>query len=430
LYDVIVAGAGIAGCIVASLLAKKGFKVCLIDEKRAEEVGNKVCGDALIVRGLDRLDFEPPGDVITNVASALNFHAAGIEPIRLRTRIFLLDRLKFGQYFLHKAIDDGSFFLDRCRAFAPILEGDKVTGIKAKTDDSEAEFHAKVVIDASGIDGAIRRSLPKDWWVSKPIEKYNLALCYREIRRLKGSRINTEHCEVFYDRKTVPNGYYWIFPKKNDVVNVGLGARIASIDYDLRERLYRNVLIDPVFKESEILEHGFGVLPMNPSLNCFTASGFIVIGDAAGQVNPFTGEGIRPSIISAHIAAETIAESKGFEQDHLWSYNMEFMKKLGIRHAEFATLGSFFERPDYEGVKSLLSIFEGGTFNFEDFEDFNISPFLTLRATLKGFKQLKSILKEASIIRTVHSIYKAYPDSPKDFLKWQERVERFWKEFH
>ncbi len=423
-------GAGIAGCVIASLLAKKGFNVCLIDKRHAENIGNKVCGDALIARGLDQLGFELPKDVITNVALALNFHATGIEPIRLRTRIFLLDRSKFGQYFLHKAMDDGSIFLDKCRAFAPILEEDRVTGIKVKIDNSEAEFHAKVVIDASGINGAIRRSLPEDWWVSKPIEGRDLALCYREIRRLRKSNINTEYCEVFYDRKIVPNGYYWVFPKKDNIVNAGVGTRIAAIDFDLRERLYKNVLTDQIFNESEILEYGFGVLPINPALNCFTASGFIAIGDAAGQVNPFTGEGIRPSIISAHIAAETIAESEGFEQVHLWRYNTEFMKKLGIKHAKFAALSSYFEKPDYEGVNSLLSLFEGGMYKFDDFEDFKINPFLTFRTALKGFKKLKSILKEASIIRSVQSMYSEYPDSPKDFPVWMERVEQFWRNFH
>ncbi|MGQ9468321.1 MAG: geranylgeranyl reductase family protein [Nitrososphaerales archaeon] len=430
MYDVIVVGAGIAGCVVTSLLAKKGFKVCLMDAKRAEDVGNKVCGDALIGRGLDLLGFEPPKDVITNVSSALHFHAPGIELIKLKTRIFLLDRLKFGQYFLHKAIDTGSIFLDRCKALAPILRDDKVLGIKAKIGDSEVDFHAKAVIDASGINGRIRRNLPKDWWVSKPIERYNLALCYREIRKLKRSNVNTEHCDVYYNRKVVPSGCYWVFPKKDNLVNVGLGARIATINYDLRERLYKHVLIDPIFDESEILACGFGIVPINPPLSCFTASGFIAIGDAAGQVNPFTGEGIRPSIISAHMAAETITKSKGFEQDDLWSYNIDFMKKLGIKHAMFAAFSSFFERLDYEEIKPLLSVFEGGTYSFDDFEDFNISLTLILKAFLKGFKQIKSILNEISIIKSVRSIYRNYPDSPKSFSEWLDKVERFWKGYH
>ncbi|MCP8315956.1 MAG: geranylgeranyl reductase family protein [archaeon] len=430
MYDVIVVGAGIAGCTAASLLAKKGFKVCLIDAKRAEDVGEKVCGDALISRGLDSLGFKPPMHVITNVASALNFHAPGIESIKLKTRIFLLDRLRFGQYFLHKAIDNGSIFLDKCRAFAPILKDDKVIGIKAKIGNSEVEFYAKVVIDASGINGAIRRNLPKDWWVSKPIKGYNLALCYREIRKLKRLNVDRDYCDVFYDRKVVPSGYYWVFPKKDDLVNVGLGARMATINYDLRERFYKHVIINPIFDESEILANGFGIVPINPPLGCFTASGFIVIGDAAGQVNSFIGEGIRPSIISAIMAAEAIAEAESFEQDRLWSYNIDFMKKIGIKHASFAAFSSFFGRLDHEEVKSLLSVFEGGTYNFGDFEDFNISLLLTLKASLKGFKKLKSILKEASIVKSVRSIYRDYPDSPKKFLEWRDRVKRFWKGYH
>jgi geranylgeranyl reductase family protein len=424
-----VVGAGISGCIVSYLLAKKGFKVCLIDVKRAEDVGDKVCGDALIGRGLDLLGFEPPSDAIMNVASALRFHASGMAPITLKTRVFLLDRLRFGQYFLHKAIDNGSIFVDKCRAFAPILKGDKIIGIKARIDNSQVELFAKVTIDASGINCAIRRNLPKDWWVSKPIGRNNLALCYREIRKLKESKVNTEYCDVFYDRKVVPKGYYWIFPKLDDLVNVGLGARMTTINYDLKEGLYKHILTNPIFNESEILASGFGMLPISPPLSCSTASGFIAIGDAAKQVNPFIGEGIRPSIISAYIAAETITKSKDFDQDHLWSYNVDFMKKLGIRHAMFAAFGSFFERLNYEEIKPLLSVYEGGTYKFGDFEDFNIGLLLTLKAFLKGFKQLKSIQKETSIIKSVLSIYKDYPDSPKTFLEWMHKAERFWKDY-
>lgn len=426
MYDIIVVGAGTAGCIIANLLSKKGFNVCIIDSKRAEEVGKKVCGDALISRGLDSLSFEPPERAIMNIASSLRFHATGIKPIILKTKIFLLDRFKFGQYFLHKAIDNGSIFLDRCKVLSPIVKGDKVIGIKAKVGDSKDEIYAKLIIDASGINATIRRNLPEDWLLSRFIKGNNLALSYREIRKLKDP-INTKHCEIFYDRKVAPGGYYWIFPKGDNLVNVGIGARMTALKYNLKERFYKNILSNPIFIGSEILSHGFGILPISPPLIYPTASGFIAIGDAAGQVNPFIGEGIRPSIISAHIAAETIANSKSFDQDYLWRYNVVFMERLGIKHAMFAAFGSFFERLDYEEVKTLLSVFEGGAYNFDDFEDFNISLLLILKAIFKGYKQIKSIKKELSIIKSVRSIYKDFPDSPKKFPDWSYKAEQFWK---
>ncbi len=421
-------GAGTSGCIIASLLSKKGFNVCIIDSKKADEVGNKVCGDALISRGIDSLRFEPHKSTVMNIASALRFHAPGIKPILLKTRVFLLDRFRFGQYFLHKAIDNGSLFLDRCKALAPIVKGDKVIGIKAKVGDSKNELYAKLIIDASGINAVIRRKLPKDWFLSKSIGKNDLALSYREIRKLKRS-IDTEYCEVFYDRKVVPNGYYWIFPKGDDIVNVGIGTRMNIIDYNLKERFYKNIISNPIFTESEKLSHGFGILPISPPLSCSTASGFIVIGDAAKQVNPFIGEGIRPSIISAHIAAEIIENSKNFDQDCLWDYNVEFMKRLGAKHATFAAFGSFFEKLDYKEAKVLLSVFENKSYNFDDFEDFNISLLLIIKALFKGYKQIRSILKELAIIRSVRSIYKNFPDSPNKFLEWSYKVEQFWKDY-
>ncbi|MEM3437751.1 MAG: geranylgeranyl reductase family protein [Nitrososphaerales archaeon] len=428
MYDIIVIGAGTAGCIIANLLSRKGFNVCIIDSKRANDVGNKVCGDALISRGLDSISFETPRCAIMNIASALRFHAPGIKPIILKTKIFLLDRFSFGQYFLHKSIDNGSIFLDRCRALAPIVKDDKVIGIKAKVDNSKDEFYAKLIIDASGINAAIRRKLPEELLPSKPIGENNLALSYREIRKLKES-IDTKYCEVFYDRKVVPNGYYWIFPKGDDIVNVGIGARITKINYNLKERFYKSIISNPIFTGSEVLSHGFGILPISPPLSCSTTSGFIAIGDAASQVNPFIGEGIRPSIISSYIAAETIENSKSFDQDYLWSYNVEFMKRLGVKHAIFAAFGSFFEKLDYEEAKELLSIFEGGLYNFDDFEDFNINLLLIIKALFKGGKQIKSIQKELAIIKSVRSIYKNFPDSPNKFSEWLCRVEQFWKDY-
>lgn len=428
MYDVIVVGAGTVGCIVAYLLARKGFNVCIIDSKRHNDVGNKVCGDALISRGLESLGFSPPKDAIMNIASALYFHAPGIEPIKLKTKIFLLDRFRFGRYFLYKAIENGSIFLDRCKALAPIVKGDKVIGIRAKVIDYKNDLYAKLIIDASGINAVIRRNLPGDWWVSKPIEKNNLALCYREIRKLKVD-VDTKYCEVYYDRKVVSGGYYWIFPKKDDLVNVGIGARITAINYDLKGRFYKNILNNQIFIGSEILSYGFGILPISPPLSCSIAPGFITIGDAAWQVNPFIGEGMRPAIISAYLASEIIANSKNFDQEHLWNYNKAFMKKLGIKHAMFAAFGSFFERLDYEEVKPLLSVFEGSTYNFDDFEDFNIGLLLILKALLKGYKQIKSIQKELSIVKFVRSIYNDYPDSPKNFPEWLDRAEKLWKDY-
>ncbi|NWG09461.1 MAG: geranylgeranyl reductase family protein [Nitrososphaerales archaeon] len=426
-YDVAVVGAGVAGCIVSSLLAKRGFKVCIIDAKGAEGVGSKVCGDALIGRGLDLVGFEPPASVITNISSAIRYYAPGIEPITLKTKIFLLDRSKFGQFLLQRAMDNGAVFMEKCRATAPILEGGKVAGINARLTGAKAEFHAKLVIDASGVSEVIRRRLPKDWWVSKPVERRNIALCYREVRRLRGEKVDSKICRVFHDRGIIPSGYYWIFPKNDNLVNVGLGARLTTMDHDIKGRLYRHVLSNSIFKDSEILAQGFGLVPVGPPLDCFLASGFITIGDAAGQVSPFTADGMRPSIISAHIAAEAIAKAEGFDLDRLWCYNIDFMRELGKRHAELAAFGAFFEGLDYGSARSLLSIFGSNAYDFGDFEDFKIGPTLVFKSSLRGFGRLDLMLREYRVVKSARSLYRDYPTSPSGFLEWSERAERFWK---
>ena len=59
-YDVIVVGAGTAGCLAAKTVAEAGLKVCLVERKRREEIGEKVCGDALGEHHLKTLGLEKP----------------------------------------------------------------------------------------------------------------------------------------------------------------------------------------------------------------------------------------------------------------------------------------------------------------------------------------------------------------------------------
>ena len=59
-YDAIVVGAGTAGCLAAKTIAEKGLKVCLIEKKKREEIGEKICGDALGEHHLKFLGLEKP----------------------------------------------------------------------------------------------------------------------------------------------------------------------------------------------------------------------------------------------------------------------------------------------------------------------------------------------------------------------------------
>ena len=85
------------------------------------------------------------------------------------------------------------------------------------------EYRSKVVVDASGFFGVVRKQLPDEMGIDREIENQDVEACYREIRQLKQENKNTSFCEIYLNQKVAPGGYVWIFPKVGARVNVGLG---------------------------------------------------------------------------------------------------------------------------------------------------------------------------------------------------------------
>ena len=68
-FDAIVVGSGTAGCLAAKTMAEKGLKVCIVEKKKREEIGEKICGDALGEHHLKFLGLEKPtgGELETKI---------------------------------------------------------------------------------------------------------------------------------------------------------------------------------------------------------------------------------------------------------------------------------------------------------------------------------------------------------------------------
>jgi digeranylgeranylglycerophospholipid reductase len=121
-----------------------------------------------------------------------------------------------------------------------------------------------------------------------------------------GVELDSYNSGRIYVGSMAPGGYAWIFPKDDQVANVGIGVRPGSpklyLDKFIKER-------PEIFRKAKIIGVGGYVVPIGGLAKEYIGDGVILIGDAAGMVIPFTGAGIHSSIAAGKAVSRTIAEA-------------------------------------------------------------------------------------------------------------------------
>jgi len=434
--DLLVVGAGTAGATAAAEAAKKGLRVCIVDMKPSELIGQKVCGDAIGRHHFDRLKMPcPSGQEFEGEMTGMRLFSPDRQTaLRIQgegVTGFVINRHRFGQRLLKQALDAGATLLDQTRVIAPLLRGEYVVGIEAEQMGSKGrvEIAASITVDASGYLGVVRSKLPDTFSVESTINSKDMIVAYREIR--SDVSWSSDLGEIYLTQQLAPGGYYWIFDKGNGRVNVGLGVQMTGVHPNPKEQLYRYVLSQAPFKESKLEQGGGGIVPTRRPMDSLVSNGVMLIGDAACLVNPIHGGGIGPSMLSGKLAAETAVEAleKGdVRRKALWQYNVKYMQSYGAKQA---SLDIF--RLLLQGISDdeLNFGMKSGLVKEEDVLQASLIGDLRLSARDKAERALKSVgrlgllmklEKTASKMREIKALYQNYP-SPEDFERWKHKVD-------
>lgn len=234
----------------------------------------------------------------------------------------IVPREAFDVLLQQHAIDSGAHFI-QAQVKEPIMENGKVTGVQARVNGSVKSFHSNVVIAADGVTSAIARHIRPDDHVDRH-RAVALRAYIEDIEELP-------HQVEFYLYEEILPGYAWIFPLGEGKANIGLGMRLDTFrdkNYNLKEML-KDFMAMPEIKKR--LKNGgqlHGVrtwqLNFGSQRNVRRAyDGALLIGDAAGFINPLTGGGISNAVISARLAAETVHQAflkEDFSTDSLQVY--------------------------------------------------------------------------------------------------------------
>ena len=321
--DVIVVGAGPAGSTTAIFLAQQGYDVLLLD--RHQFPRDKTCGDAVPAGAIDILSRLGMGKKIEQAVErgelyplqsmllvSPNGHALDTHFHKGQegSDSYVAPRLYFDALIQQHAIDSGALFR-QAQVTGPLLENGRVVGVKAKANGSGEMLRAKVVVGADGVTSTITRALRPKSGQHVPGHRAVALRAYIE------DLIELPHKVEFYLYNEILPGYAWIFPTRPGQANIGLGMRLDQFQEKKQslEEMLANFLKMPDIKRR--LKHGGKLRDVATwQLNFGSQKhlrhvfdGALLVGDAAGFINPLTGGGIHNAIVSAKLAARTIHEA-------------------------------------------------------------------------------------------------------------------------
>jgi geranylgeranyl reductase family protein len=290
-FDVLVVGAGPAGSATALHLARGGAKVLLAD--RASFPRDKPCGGGLTGRALRHApcDVAPVVEhvvdrMVLRLGYRRRFARRSAPPLILMTQ-----RRRLDAHLAEQAAESGVDFRDGTRVEAVVLDD---SGATARVGDSDVS--AEYVVGADGANGVVARSAGLgDGIVCGVALEGNAVWADLDRDRFDGT--------AWVELGVVPGGYGWVFPK-GDHGNVGVGGWMAE-GPKLRahlDRLSRAHGLDPA-KLREVRGHR---LPMRRLGAPPSRGRVLLVGDAAGLVDPLSGDGIYEAWVSARLAADAI----------------------------------------------------------------------------------------------------------------------------
>jgi len=307
-FDVIVIGAGPAGSMAARECARQGLRTTIIEKDRIPR--SKPCGGGVSSKALKLIGTRISDDLIERYVKGFRFFSPSLDFVNLTSNTTIgisTFRDKFDAFLTKLAVDQGCELTDSDEVIDMSVLRDKVVCVLR----SGRVVEGCMVIGADGANGITARitGIRERW------ERNQVGLCLETTIALDKERL-----EDFFDPEifelyfiNIPLGYGWVFPKKSSL-SLGIGGCLAYIEQPLKILTDFCSTVSKLKKiDIKIPQFRAHLAPSGGFQRKIVSDKVLLVGDAAGFIDPLTGEGIyyamKSGLVSANACVRAINEN-------------------------------------------------------------------------------------------------------------------------
>jgi menaquinone-9 beta-reductase len=419
--DVLIAGGGPAGSGLAYHLAKQGFKVIVAEAEKFPR--DKVCGDGvspvalaeLHAMGITQTDAFAKANEIDKVGLFIKDDQVFVDiakPDYLPFHARIIPRMELDNWIYEAAKKAGAVYYENTRVQSFSTTAHAATAVLKKGCDCFT-VTAKLIAGADGSRSTIARQIHG----AKPSDEFQLLGLRAYYENVNGPN---NRVDIYFSGESFP-GIFWMFPKGPKGANIGMA--MVSQTLPQKPSHVRDLLAQHIAQNPDIGKRigngkptgkidGWPINFFNAS-NTLTANRVILVGDAAGLINPLSGDGIQYALLSARWAAATVSEclpQNDVSETALYNYRKKIDAELGYDFALSNLLVQFARnktltpvwmnilkvmiaqaKEDKEYAATIAGIFEGTYPSYKA-----LTPGFIINSLLQGVKTAGSSIATAT----------------------------------
>lgn len=358
----LVVGGGPIGSGVARDIAKKGYKVVVLEED--SEIGRPVRCSGIVSPKLISLA-NVSDEIVLNELNCAYIHTISGKKVLIgdnKTRAVAIDREKLDKLLAEQAMSSGAKYIMKAKAVG--IDGQEKNAshifknnivINFLRNAKEEKIKTKLLIGADGVNSNVAK-----WFDLEGAKEIINALTFDIDSNIHdGNFVN-----LMVSRTYIPGFFAWIIPINNKGVRFGMGISSSyngSINqYFNRLKQFNLKPFSHIFKNFNSNKVSLGKIPLGLIKKTYSDR-VMIVGDAACQVKPLTGGGLYYGLISAKRCAQVAAEAlKGqdFSESLLSKYQRLWMKDIGKEIEQGLRLRNIFLNLNDDDINELLDTFE------------------------------------------------------------------------